>query len=363
MEDVAVLHVGVADVGGAQPLVLRLLAGGLAVVGNLGDADETRERRRADLDLVEPRDQTVDGIGELLHVERDGRHLTDRGVAGGDEPAAPHERHRHRQHVGDVDRREQDRAEVERPALGAVGVREVGVDALDAPPPEAERVDRTAAVDRLADGAGHRRVGGALPEVALRRPLQVPPRPDQDRRQADDARQRCDRADEDGGDDRQQDRDRRDERLRNREADGARERVDVRGRARDEIARARALDHGERQREHLAHEVLAQIGEDLLREHERRAPREPGQHRLRDHGDGEHRDDAVDVAGRRALIHRLDERAEQERPDEPGQSGERVQAEHDGERAAVAPQQRGRVPADLGPAAIGSRSVTPRPPG
>ena len=109
VEDVAVLHVGVADVRGAQPLVLRLLAGGLAVVGDLGDADEARERRRADLDLVEPRDQAVDGIGELLHVEGDRRHLADRRVAGGDEPAAPHERHRHRQHVGDLDGREEDR--------------------------------------------------------------------------------------------------------------------------------------------------------------------------------------------------------------------------------------------------------------
>ena len=34
------------------------------------------------------------------------------------------------------------------------------------------------------------------------------------------------------------------------------------------------------------------------------------------------------------------ELAEQERPDEPGQGRERVQAEHDGERAAVAAQQR-----------------------
>ena len=132
----------------------------------------------------------------------------------------------------------------------------------------------------------------------------------------------------------------------NREAHRACERVDVRGRARDEIARARPLDDGERQREHLAHEVLAQVGEHLLREHERRAPREPGEHRLRDHRDDEHGDDAVDVRGRRALVHRLDEVAEQERPDEPGQRGERVQAEDDGERAPVAAQQHGRIPAD-----------------
>ena len=122
VEHVAILDVGVADVRGTQPLVLRLLAGGGAVVGNLRHADEPGERRCADLDLVEPGDEAVDGIGELLHVERDRRHLADRRMAGGDEPAAPHQRHRDGQHVRDLDRREEDRAEIERPPLGPVGV-------------------------------------------------------------------------------------------------------------------------------------------------------------------------------------------------------------------------------------------------
>ena len=141
----------------------------------------------------------------------------------------------------------------------------------------------------------------------------------------------------------------RDQRLRDREADGARERVDVRRRARDEIARARTLDDGERQRQHLAHEVLAQPREHLLREHERGAPRKPGQRGLGDHRHDEDGDHAVDVCGRRPVIDRLHEHAEQKRPDEAGQSRERVQAEHDGEAAAVAAQQDGRVPAHLRP--------------
>ena len=74
----------------------------------------------------------------------------------------------------------------------------------------------------------------------------------------------------------------RDQRLGDGEADRARERVDVGRRARDEVAGAGALDGRERQREHAPHEVLAQLGEHLLREHERRAPREPGEDRLRD---------------------------------------------------------------------------------
>ena len=349
MEDVAVLDVGVADVGRAQAVVLRLLARRGAVVRHLLDADEPGERRRTDLDLVEPRDQAVDRVGELLHVEGDRGHLADRGVAGRDEPAAPDERGRDRQHVGDLDGREEDGAQVERPALGAKRVGEVGVDALDAPAAEAERIDGAAAVDGLADGARHRRVGRPLPEVARRGALQVPAHADQDRRQPDDARERRDRADEHRGDDGQQDRHRGDQRLGDGEADRARQRVDVGGRARDEIAGARTLDDGERQREHLAHEVLAQAREHLLREHERRAAREPGQDRLREHGRGQDGDEPVDVPGRRPVLDGLDEQAEQPRPGEAGHGGEPVQDEHDGEPAAVAPEQRGRVPPHLRP--------------
>ena len=71
VEDVAVVDVRVADVVRAQAVVLGPLAGRGAVGRDLRDPDETRERGRADLDLVEPGDQAVDGIGERRDVERD----------------------------------------------------------------------------------------------------------------------------------------------------------------------------------------------------------------------------------------------------------------------------------------------------
>ena len=52
------------------------------------------------------------------------------------------------------------------------------------------------------------------------------------------------------------------------------------------------------------------------------------------------------------------------RPDQAGEGGQRVQAEHDGEAAAVAAQPDGRVPADLGPVGdrkpLAHRDVLPR---
>ena len=170
--------VRVAHVLGAQPVALGPVVGRVAVGRDADDADEAGERRRADLDLVEPGDQPVDGVGEHDDVERDRGHLAERGVAGGDEPAAPGERGGDRQDVGELGGREPDRAQVERAALGAVGLVEVGVDPPHALLAQAERLDRAAAVDRLADRARERRVGRALPEVPRRRAAQVPARAD-----------------------------------------------------------------------------------------------------------------------------------------------------------------------------------------
>ncbi len=176
VQHVAAGDVGVAHVVGAQPVVVGLLAGRLAVGRNVGDADEPGERRPADLNLVEPREQPVDRIGELLDVEHDRRHLADRGVAGGDEVAAPRERRDDGQDVGDVDGREPDRPQPEREALRAVGVGQVRVDPAGALAGEAERLDGAAAVDRLAGRARERRVRGALPQVAGRGVAEVPAR-------------------------------------------------------------------------------------------------------------------------------------------------------------------------------------------
>jgi hypothetical protein len=98
---------------------------------------------------------------------------------------------------------------------------------------------------------------GPLPQVALRCALQIPTSHDPDCRYACQERQRSRRAHPDRGHDRERGGHGSDQRLGDREADRARERVDVCGGARDEIARSRPLDGRERQGENTPHEVLA----------------------------------------------------------------------------------------------------------
>ena len=89
--------------------------------------------------------------------------------------------------------------------------------------------------------------------------------------------------------------------------------------------------------------------EHLLGEDERRAPREPREDRLGEQEDGEDEHERVDVAARRPVLDRLDERAEEGRAGEAGGGGERVQAEHPDEPAAVAAAEQPRLRAQLGP--------------
>ena len=265
----------------------------------------------------------------------------------GDEPAAPGERRHDGQDVGDVDGREPDRAQPEREALRGVGVGEVGVDPAGALRREAERLDGAPAVDRLAGGARHRRVRRALPEVAGGRVAEVPARPDEQDRRSDETGQRGDRAHPDRGGDDEERGHARDRRLGNREPDRARERVDVGGRARDEVADPGPLDRRERQREDAAHEVVAQLGEHPLREHERRAAGEEREDGLGDEEDRQDRDDPVDLRRVDLRLQPLDERAEQRRPDEPGGGGERVEDEDADHRAPVAARELERLLAHL----------------
>ena len=363
VQHVALGDVRVAHLFGAQPVVLGAVVRRRPVGWHGGDADEACEGRRADLDLVQPRDEPVDGIGELDDVQRDRRHLPDRGMAGRDEPAAPGERRRHGQHVRELGSREPDRAQVERPLLGAHGFLEVGVEAAHEFLAQSQCLDRSAAVDRLTDGAGHARVRGPLPQVAGRRAAQVPARADDERQHSGEARERGGRAHPDGGDDGEDRRDGRDQRLRDGEADGALHRGDVGGRARDEVAGAGALDGRQRQREHAVHEVLAQLREHLLGEHERGAAREQRQRRLREQEGGEDEHDLVDVGTRRPFLDGLDETAEQGRPGEARGSSGAVERDDECETAAVAPGEDPRLGAQLDAAGDGeelAHSSSPR---
>ena len=347
VQDVAILDVRVPDVLGAQVVAVRLVVLRLPVGRHADDPDEARERGRADLDLVEPGDEPVDRVGELHDVERDRGHLADRGLAVRDEPAAPGERRGDRQHVRELGGREPDRAEEERSHLGLVRVVEVGVDAVDALLPQAQSLHGSATLDRLADGSGQRRVRRALPEVARRSPAEVPLGAEEEQRHACDAGQGRQGVDPDGRGDGEHRRDRRDHRLGHGKAHRAGERVDVGRRARDEVACARPLDRREREAEHAAHEVLAELGEDLLREHERRPPGEPREDGLEDEERGQDEDDLVHVRARRPIHHGLDESAEQRRPGETGGRGSGVQADHARQPAPVAATQPLRLHAEL----------------
>ena len=349
VEHVAIGDVRVAHVLGGQALVLGLVVGSGPVGRNAGDPHQAGERGRADLNLVEPRDETVDRVGQLHDVEGDRRHLTDRRMPRGDEPATPRQRRRHRQHVRELRGREPDRAQAQRPPLRAESLLQVLVDAPHALLAQAERLDRAAALDRLPDGAGERRVRRALPEVRGRSTPQVPARPDVESRRTGDAGQRGQRVDPDGRGHGQDRRHGRDQRLRNREANRARERVDIGGRARHEVAGARALDGRERQGEHAAHEVLAQLGEDLLGEDEGGAARQPREDGLRDQEDGQHDHELVDVASCSSLLDSVDQAAEQRRPGEAGGGRHGVEADDAQERSLVPSAENPRLPAQLRP--------------
>jgi hypothetical protein len=220
---------------------------------------------------------------------------------------------------------------------------EIGVDAPHAVRAEPQRLDRAPALDRLAQRSGEDGVGGALREVGLRGAPQVPAGADPEDGDAGDARDRGDRADphrrahgEHGGDG-------GDERLGDGEADRPRERVDIGRRPRDEVAGAGPLDGREREREHAAHEVLAELGEDRLGEDERGAAGEPGDHRLDEQEAGEHKDELVDVRLRRPVRERLDELADEPGRGEPGRGGGRVERDHGGEPPAVAGREQPRL--------------------
>jgi hypothetical protein len=142
-------------------------------------------------------------------------------------------------------------------------------------------------------------------------------------------------------------RDRRNQRLGHGEAHRAGQRVDVGRGARDEIACARPLDRRKREAEHTTHEILAELGEDLLREHEGRPPGEPREDGLEDEKRGEDEDDLVHVRARRPILHGLDESAEQRRPGEAGGRGRGVQADHARQPAPVVATQAFRLLAEL----------------
>src|SRR5581483_9657544 len=191
-------------------------------------------------------------------------------------------------------------------------------------------------------------VGGPLPQVAGRRALQVPPRPEPEHRHAGEARKRGEWVDPPRRGDSEHRRDRRDRRLRDGEPDGAGERVDVGRRARHQVAGAGALHRRERQGEHAAHEVFPQLREHLLGQDERRAAREPRQRRLREQERKQDEPRTVDVAARRPAADSLHEVPEDRRPCEARRGSTRMQPDRPDELAAMTPGERASLAAELG---------------
>ena len=90
VEHVPAGGVGEADVPGDQLLADRPAAGDLPVGRHVGDPEQAGEGGRADLEVVEPGQDHVQGIDELAHVEGDGRDLRRwpaRGRGAGRRPA------------------------------------------------------------------------------------------------------------------------------------------------------------------------------------------------------------------------------------------------------------------------------------
>ena len=78
VQHVAAVDVGEPDVVGVDPLVRRLRAADVAVVGDVRDAEQPGQRRRTDLELVEDADDPVDRVDQHLHIERRGRDVAER---------------------------------------------------------------------------------------------------------------------------------------------------------------------------------------------------------------------------------------------------------------------------------------------
>ncbi len=94
-------------------------------------------------------------------------------------------------------------------------------------------------------------------------------------------------------------------------ADRPAELVDVAAGARQQVARAGGLDDADRQRERVADEVLAQLGQHLFAQHLAEEPGVAGEHRLEQQEAGQQESDPVDDRDGRALLDRLHEVAEQ----------------------------------------------------
>ena len=135
VQHVVAVAVGEPHVGDLDVLVARRLVARLPVVRDELDAEDPGQGGGADLHLVQPRDQPVDRVDQLHGVQRHRGDLR-RGWRGRwTTSQVPQIRQmRHRDGVGQLHRREPERAQPQGVALGAVRVGEVLLEQPDPPP-------------------------------------------------------------------------------------------------------------------------------------------------------------------------------------------------------------------------------------
>src|SRR5665648_701076 len=175
VQDVVARPVGVPHPAGDDVLVRRDAAAHGPVRRHVGDPDDPREGRRADLDLVQPVDELTYRLHHLQGVQGDGRHDADRGVPDPHQVRTPGHHRDQRQQERQVDPGEEHAPQPQGVPLGRERLGEVGIHPGATTWPQAEGVDGPRTLDRLGDGAVERRVGGGLAQVPGRRPVQVPP--------------------------------------------------------------------------------------------------------------------------------------------------------------------------------------------
>ncbi len=338
MQHVVAFAVGVPHVVGDHRLAEGAARARVAVVGDVRHAEQPGHGRPADLELVDPRQQPVERVDELLHVQRGRGHLGQRDPSVQVEQAPDQQGRDDGDHVAELHRGEPHRAQAKGVALGRPGPRDVGVGALVPAALQAERLDGPRALHGLGEALGHVRVRGVLAQVAVPGPLEVPPGGEPDQGHREERGQHEQRPHQGQRAQHERARHHGDQRLRHGVPHRARQRVDVARGAGDQVARARALDGRQGQCEHAVDELLPQLGEHLLAELGGDVDRVPDEHGLHDDEAGDGQRDGVD-ADARALSHALDQLAQQAWPGETRDGGEAVQAQGRREPARVLQRQ------------------------
>ena len=257
VQDVATGQVGEPDVGRDQPLTVGAGSGGTAVGGHVGDPDQPGQRGGADLQLVDPAEQPVERVDEQLHVQGDGRDLGQGSLAAGVQGAAEQDHPDDGQHERQVDQRKPDHPQPQGVPLDGVGSSDLGLALAQSGVLAAQGLDGPRAVGGLGQPGGDLGVRRPFAQIASGRAAQVPAGRKPQDRAGDEHRARHLRCGQEGGRDGQDGRQRGNQHLGDGVADGLAQRVDVGGRAAEQVAGSGPFDRRQRERDDPFEEVFA----------------------------------------------------------------------------------------------------------